>query len=58
MKMRLDSDLSRYVGDQGNSQYLTNRPPIFRTEIVVPPALVFEARALKDHSLQKKILEL
>lgn len=58
MKVLLDSNVWRYVADHGDGNELANCSAEFGTEIVVAPALVFEARALKDDAMRKKILEL
>jgi hypothetical protein len=58
MKVLLDSNVWRYVADHSDGAELASRSAEFGTEIVVAPSLVFEARALKDDTMRKKILEL
>ncbi|MFO0574305.1 MAG: hypothetical protein U1A78_09915 [Polyangia bacterium] len=58
MKVLLDSNVWRYVADQDAGSNLVTRAAEQGVEIVVVPALVFEARELKNDPLRRKLLGL
>lgn len=58
MKVLLDSNVWRYVADQDAGPDLMSQSVEERIEIVVVPALVFEARELKDITSRRKLLGL
>lgn len=58
MKVLLDSNVWRYVADQEASGALRQAAAESGAELVVVPALIYEARNLEDISLRKRILRL
>lgn len=58
MKVLLDSNVWRYIADYGDVDKLVQVTEECRVEIVVAPALVFEAMNLEDEATRRKILRL
>lgn len=58
MKVLLDSNVWRYVADQNAGEELEQYALESDVQLVVVPALVFEARELKDDPVRKSILRL
>src|SRR5688500_9649674 len=58
MKVLFDSNLWRYLADYGERSDLESACAASGIEVVVAPALVFEARRLRDDATRKKILAL